>query len=146
MRTPYQVLVVPFRRTYGEPELLLLRRSDSGDWQFVAGGGEDAESPVETAQRELAEETCIAAAVIPLDTLSSVPVVAVCGELRWGTQYLVLREWAFAVDATGLEPTLSTEHTESQWVPAGEAASFLRWDSNVTAAWETSTRIAEGVL
>jgi hypothetical protein len=39
-RAPFQVLVIPFRRSAdGELEFCLLKRSDMGIWQFVAGGG-----------------------------------------------------------------------------------------------------------
>lgn len=92
MRAPFQVLVVPYRRTHSEPELLVLRRSDTGVWQFVAGGGEEGESPQQAAQRELVEETGITSRVTELDTVSSVPVVDVVGSVRWGTEHLVLNE------------------------------------------------------
>jgi len=39
------------------PEYLLMRRENFGVWQWVAGGGEDDETPLEAARRELEEET-----------------------------------------------------------------------------------------
>ena len=57
MRAPFNALVIPFYRA-PESETLycVLRRADAGFWQWVAGGGEDAEMPVEAAIRETREE------------------------------------------------------------------------------------------
>ena len=40
MRAPYQVLIIPFRHTLAGLKFAVLKRSDSGSWQFVSGGGE----------------------------------------------------------------------------------------------------------
>ena len=59
-RAPFQVLVYPYRRVDdGAFEYALLRRSDAGYWQAVAGGGEDDETPLEAARREAYEEAGI---------------------------------------------------------------------------------------
>ena len=39
-RSPSQILVFPFRRMQDRIEYLVLKRSDLGIWQGVAGGGE----------------------------------------------------------------------------------------------------------
>ena len=52
MRAPFQILVIPFRRTAAGLEFAVLRRSDADYWQFVAGGGEDDETPLQAARRE----------------------------------------------------------------------------------------------
>ncbi len=59
MRQPIQVLVYPVKVTKGDWEYLLLRRiaSRGGFWQGVTGGVEDDEEILETARRELMEET-----------------------------------------------------------------------------------------
>ena len=58
MWAPYQILAIPYRK--GTPtQFCVLRRSDHDQWQFVAGGGEDAEKPAEAAIREIYEETGI---------------------------------------------------------------------------------------
>jgi hypothetical protein len=72
-------------------------------------------------------------------------VTAVCGDLRWGTDHLILREYAFAADIGAAEPVLSSKHTEYAWHTLDGATEALEWDSNVTAAWETSERIRLGV-
>ena len=59
-RAPFQVLVYPYRKIDdNEYEYALLKRSDAGWWQAIAGGGEDDETPIETAKREAYEEAGI---------------------------------------------------------------------------------------
>lgn len=48
-RAPFQVLVLPFRKTTSGTEYALFRRSDSGDWQTIAGGGDDGETPLQAS-------------------------------------------------------------------------------------------------
>ncbi|MFT9222092.1 hypothetical protein [Gluconobacter oxydans] len=45
-RAPCQVLVLPFRKTGSDTEYALFRRSDSGDWQAITGGGDGGETPL----------------------------------------------------------------------------------------------------
>jgi dATP pyrophosphohydrolase len=59
-RAPFQVLVYACYPTQdSEFAYLLLKRSDEGWWQGIAGGGEDSETPLEAAKRETLEETGI---------------------------------------------------------------------------------------
>ena len=56
-RAPFQVLVLPFRKTAkGLYEFAVFRRSDAGYWQAIAGGGEMGETSREAAIRESQEE------------------------------------------------------------------------------------------
>ena len=56
MRSPLQILAIPYRMADGKPIYCLFRRSDSEYWQFIAGGGEDNETPIEAVRREILEE------------------------------------------------------------------------------------------
>lgn len=54
-RSKYNTLMLPYYQSKtSECEILycILKRADMGIWQFVAGGGEDGESTMETAKRE----------------------------------------------------------------------------------------------
>lgn len=143
MRPPFQVLVVPYRHSRDGLEYLILQRSNSGTWQWVAGGGKDNETPMQAAQRELEEELDLTPSVRQLATVSPVPAVAVTGELTWGYDHLIILEHAFCVNASGHDFTLSDEHTSARWVTLEEAGTMLEFDSNRTAAWEVSA-LAEG--
>lgn len=47
-----QVLVIPYKMINGKAEYCIFKRSDALYWQFIAGGGEDKETPLEAAKRE----------------------------------------------------------------------------------------------
>jgi len=141
MRAPFQVLVVPFRMIDDHPEYLLMRRADLGVWQWVAGGGEDGETPLEAARRELEEETGYLQEPRELDSRSAIPVIDVRGSLVYGIERPILMEYAFAVEVTFAAVRISEEHTEVAWLTYEEARSRLNWNSNRTALWETNFRI-----
>lgn len=141
MRAPFQVLVVPFRMIDDHPEYLLMRRSDIGVWQWVAGGGEDVETPLEAARRELEEETGYLQEPRGLDSRSAIPVIDVYGSLTYGVERPILMEFAFAAEVSSSAVRISEEHTEVAWLTYEEARSRLNWDSNRTALWETNFRI-----
>ena len=56
MRAPFQILALPYRMNGEEPLYCIFRRADFDQWQFISGGGEDTESPMEAAIREILEE------------------------------------------------------------------------------------------
>jgi len=142
MRAPFQVLVIPFRLTAVGPEFAVLKRSDAGWWQFVAGGGEDDESPRQAAEREVKEEIGIDAAqhLIQLDSVATVPRDCFAAG-SWGRGVYVIPEHCFAVDAGDRPLALSGEHTELCWVPYQRAFDLLKWDSNRNALWELNARL-----
>ena len=143
MRAPFQVLVIPFRCTAARVEFAVLKRSDAGYWQFVAGGGEDDETPLKAAQREIKEEIGIDASdrIIRLDSMATVPRTYFAAADSWGGDIFVIPEHCFAVDVGKDVLTVSREHTELRWVGYEEAMSLLEWDSNRNALWEVNERL-----
>jgi len=151
MRAPFQILVLPFRRTAsGTWEFAAFRCVDGDFWQFIAGGGEDEETPLQAAQRETREEAGIpeTAPFHPLQSTCTVPVTAFPAHTdRWTAEGLyAIPEHAFAVRADGATIRLSREHTEFRWGTEAEITALLRWDSNRNALWELSQRLARGAL
>ncbi len=73
-RAPLQILVLPYRHLALERsaqfEYAVFSRADYPCWQFIAGGAEDQESPLEAASREAFEEAGIESGCtyIALDT------------------------------------------------------------------------------
>jgi len=57
MRAPFQILAIPYRVT-PELQFCVFHRADIDQYQFVAGGGENDEKPVDAAIREICEERC----------------------------------------------------------------------------------------
>ena len=144
-RAPLQVLVLPFRRSpQGEWQYGLLRRSDDGHWQGVAGGGEDDEQPFEAALRELEEEAGWSGAdviLVDLDTRDTVQADCFAARTDWPSDLYVVPQHFYAVRVDGLEFTLSDEHTEFCWFDYDGAYQTLRYDSNKTALWELHERL-----
>jgi dATP pyrophosphohydrolase len=143
-RAPFQVLVIPYR--YAADRMLeycLLKRSDTGIWQFVAGGGEGSETPQEAAQRELQEETgcCGEQAFVQLDTSFSVPVTAFSDRVSWPVDLYVIPCSCYGVFLGQMEVRLSSEHSASCWLPYALAYDKLHFGNNRTALWELNERL-----
>ena len=142
MRAPFQILAIPYRRK-DEYRFCVFHRSDIDQWQFVAGGGEDAETPLQAAIREIKEETGVTAqSVLPLTSMACVPanVIAEKHQQLWPRDTYVLPEYAFGFACDG-DIRLSQEHTGYEWLPYGEAMERLTWDSNRTALYELNCRL-----
>ncbi len=144
MRAPLQVLVILYKKEKDEILYGIGLRSTRNIWQFVAGGGEDKETPIEAAVRELREETSINIKkedLIVLDSKTTIPVVNVTGTYTWGKDVFVIPEYAFAVDATSFQIKLSNEHTEFKWLEYNKAMDILTYDSNKSALWELNEKL-----
>lgn len=144
MRAPFQVLIIPYKIVNKEIFYGVFLRKKQQIWQFIAGGGEDNELPIETAARELREETTISVEkenIMQLETKSTIPVVNITGEFTWGEDVFVVPEHTFAVDIDGYEIKLSSEHKEVIWVKYDEAKDNLKFDSNKTALWELNEKL-----
>ena len=162
-RAPFQVLVIPFRRTPEGIRYALFKRHliemvdlkldgtgnapleqlNAGFWQPVAGGGEDNETPEEAARREAFEEAGIHGdlRLIRLDTVSSIPVVHFPDRDHWGPEIHVIPEYSFGIEVENEEISLCDEHTEYQWLNYSDAYARVRFDSNRTALWELNRRL-----
>jgi dATP pyrophosphohydrolase len=76
MRAEFQVLVIPFiREPKGNIKYAVFKRSDGKYWQFIAGGGDEGELPLETAKREAKEEAGLESEkYYRLKTVSMIPI------------------------------------------------------------------------
>ena len=142
-RAPFQVLVLPFRKSMSKIQFAVFKRSDNKDWQGIAGGGENNETPLEAAKRESLEEASlpIQLPIIKLDTISTIPVTCFTGSFLWGDNVYVIPEYCFGIDVQEHSIYLSNEHIEYIWTDYNSAESILRFDSNKTALWELNQRI-----
>lgn len=120
-----------------------MKRSDSGWWQAVAGGGEGEETPLEAAKRETVEESGIPqdSLFVQLDTVVPVPVTEFRDSHLWGEDVYVIPQYCFGVSANDIRIVLSYEHTESRWLNYEEAHNLLEFDGNKTALWELDKRL-----
>ena len=142
MRAPFQILAIPYRVRDGQPQFCVLHRADFDQWQFIAGGGEDDETPLQAAKREILEEGGITVSeILQLDSICSIPteIFPKRREYGWREDLYVIPEYAFAFACDDL--VLSHEHTECVWLSYTEAREKLHWDSNKTALYELCCRL-----
>ena len=138
MRAPIQILAIPYKIENGIPTYCVLHRSDCDQWQFIAGGGEDNETPEEAAKREIWEEGGISVEnIIPLKSMCYVPADIFPRRhlYNWPKNLYVVPEYAFGFECID-DITVSHEHTECIWLSYEEAKKKVHWDSNKTALYE----------
>lgn len=143
MRAPFQILAIPYKMMDSTPYFCVMHRSDIDQWQFVAGGGDDSETPMEAAKREVLEEAGITADnMVQLTAMAYVPATCIGASHRknWPEDTYVIPEYGFAF-ACDEEIVLSHEHTECVWLTYEEASRTLHWDSNRTALYELQCRL-----
>ena len=126
----------------GQLQFCVLHRADFDQWQFIAGGGEDDETPIQATKREIYEEGGITvSAILQLDSICSIPteIFPKRREYGWREDLYVIPEYAFAFACDDL--VLSHEHTECVWLSYSDAREKLHWDSNKTALVELRCRL-----
>ena len=135
LKRPESSLVVIYNQ---DNHVLLLQRDDDADfWQSVTGTLEPGESPIETAYREVAEETGIILSPQNYSIQDCHTVNQYRIRSRWQHRYppgvSINTEYVFvACVRTPLEITL-TEHTAYQWLDKSSA---------IKQVWSETNRIA----
>ena len=145
MRAAFQILAIPYRIINNSPVYCVFHRADFDLWQFIAGGGEKDETPLEAAKREACEEGGAKSDKwSELKSLSYIPVTAIPEKYRqhWSKDIYVIPEYTFGFECKK-DIKLSHEHTEYLWLSYDEAAQKLKWDSNRTALYELDCRLKE---
>lgn len=147
MRAPFQILAIPYVIKNNLPLYCVFHRSDFDQWQFISGGGEDSETPIQAAKREICEESGITAEkVIKLTSMCYIPTDIfpkhyLC---NWAEDTYVVPEYTFAFNCEA-DIKLSNEHTEYIWLTYEEAKARLKWDSNRTALYELNCRLLAAI-
>ena len=110
---------------------------------FIAGGGEDNETPLAAAKRETFEEGGVHSTQwLGLKSLSYIPVTII-SEMRrkhLDSSTYVIPEYTFGFECQD-DVRLSPEHTDCVWLTYDEANQKLKWDSNRTALYELNCRL-----
>jgi 8-oxo-dGTP pyrophosphatase MutT (NUDIX family) len=103
-------------------DILLIRRTDNGNWALPGGAIDLGESVVQAAVRETLEESGIECSITGIVGIYSDPGHVILytsnGEVR--------QEFSIALTARALNgrPTPSSESSEVRWVPASEITGY----------------------
>ncbi|WP_339892275.1 dihydroneopterin triphosphate diphosphatase [uncultured Alteromonas sp.] len=134
-KKPESVLVVLYDQHH---KVLLLQRNDDPEfWQSVTGAMEDGELPIETAYREVAEETGIDAKQLSIEMFNHNRQNQYEIRNRWlhryppGTRFNTEHVFSLQVDST--LPLVLTEHLQYEWVDKAQALARLWSPSNKEA-------------
>ncbi len=111
--------VVPYRVVNGQREFLILLQSNRC-WSFPKGHMDAGETEVETALREMREETGLTAALVP----------DVRVELSYELRHLVRKEVVLFLGEVEGEPSLQEKEIRAhRWVKREELADYLYSDT-----------------
>jgi dihydroneopterin triphosphate diphosphatase len=146
-KQPRSVQVVVFRQDGPEPSYLLLKRIAryGGHWQTVTGSLEPGETHLAAAQRELAEETGIAASQLEFIDLHVVNTFQIAPEWlhRYPPGVTHNEEVAFAIKAHTHEIRLDPEEHELYcWREYDLALEMIYWESTRRALTATETLLS----
>ena len=115
---------IVYRKSHGNTEILLIKHVNSGHWSFPKGHVEADETEVETALREIKEETGIDVIIDPSfrETVSYFP--------RKDTQKVVVY---FIAKAKNFEFIPQEEEiAQIRWVDIGHATTILTYENDKT--------------
>lgn len=135
LKRPESVLVVIYDQHH---HVLVMQRDDDAEfWQSVTGTIEVHEQPIETAYREVAEETGLVLA-------PHRHVIQNCHQVN---QFAIREKWlyrypegtkfnfehVFCVQVDSQHPITLTEHTDHMWLPKASAIAKVWSETNVQA-------------
>ena len=103
-------------------EILLIRRTDNGNWAVPGGAIDLGESMIQAAVRETAEESGITCEVTGLVGIYTDPRHVI----HYTSNDEVRQEFSIVLTARALsgQPTPSSESSEVRWVPASQILEY----------------------
>ncbi len=113
---------IVYRKHHGNTEILLIKHINSGHWSFPKGHVETNETEVETAMREIKEETGIDVIVDP--TFREIVSYSPKKDTQKDVVYFVARAKSF--EYTPQEEEIA----EVKWVEIGHALTILTYEND----------------
>ena len=128
---------IVYRKFHGNTEILLIKHINSGHWYFPKGHVESGETEVETAKREIMEETSIDVIIDPTfrETVTYCP--------KKDTIKVVVYFLAKAKNVNFIPQ--EDEIAEIRWVDISYAANILSYDNDKTIVTKAKTAIKEAI-
>lgn len=126
---------IVYRKYHGNTEILLIKHINSGHWSFPKGHVESGETEVETALREIKEETGLDVIIDPSfrETVSYYP--------KKDTQKVVVYFIARAKNYYYIPQ--EEEIAQIRWVEIGLAHSILTYENDKTIVNKAKTAIRD---
>ncbi|MCI1268387.1 MAG: NUDIX domain-containing protein [Ruminococcus sp.] len=127
---------IVYRKSHGNIEILLVKHINSGHWSFPKGHVEDGETEVETAKREIMEETSVDVIIDPTfrETVTYSP--------RRDTNKVVVYFLAKAKNVN-FAPQ-EDEIADIRWVDIVHASNILSYENDRTIVAKARNAIKEG--
>ena len=126
---------IVYRKSHGNIEILLIRHINSGHWSFPKGHVEEGETEVETAKREIMEETSIDVIIDPTfrETVTYSP--------RRDTMKVVVYFLAKAKNVDYVPQ--ADEISEIKWVDIVDATNILSYENDKNIVTKARMAIKE---
>ena len=126
---------VVYRKSHGNLEILLIKHINSGHWSFPKGHVEEGETEVETAKREIMEETSIDVIIDPTfrETVTYSP--------RRDTMKVVVYFLAKAKNVDYVPQ--ADEISEIKWVDIVHATNLLSYENDKNIVTKARMAIKE---
>ena len=128
---------IVYRKFHGNTEILLIKHINSGHWSFPKGHVEKGETEVETAHREILEETSIDVIIDP-----TFRVTGTYSPKKDTTKVVVY----FLAKAKNVDfVPQEDEIAEIRWVDISHATNVLSYDNDNTIVSKAKTAIKEAL-
>ncbi|MDZ4699008.1 MAG: NUDIX domain-containing protein [Rhodothermales bacterium] len=147
-RTPFQVLVFPYRVVDQDVKFAVFQRPEKDSWQGISGKGQELETPIEAARRKSGQEAGLDVGeerFMVLDCVNAVPASQFAGHYTIANGRFVLPQYCFGVevDSESIQP--NDPQADYRWIGYEEATSMLASDASKTALWELYARLQRRV-
>lgn len=141
----HHIIVIPYHQN-ADGVFLYAAFLCKGDvyWSAITGGGEEGETPIQSATRETVEETGVVQnekTYTKLESFCTLP-----SEWLGVEGMFMIPEYAFAVKMKTQDIVLSHEHSAVEWLPYEEAMKRYRYDAHKAALWELHHKLKTGVI
>lgn len=128
--------IVPFLKEQETWKVLLILHSQGNHWGFPKGKANPSESPLETAKRELKEETGLTVAKILLDQPMTEQY-----QFRRKKQFIVKSVQYFPAFVEGTLTLQEEELRDAQWMTIPDAMARLTFKEARHILWEFVRRL-----
>lgn len=145
MPHPHHIIVIPYYKNINGVFLYAAFLCNGDVYSApITGGGEEGETPIQSAMCEVYEETGVVQnknTYTKLESFCTLP-----SEWLGVEGMFMIPEYAVAVKMKTQDIVLSHEHSAVEWLPYEEAMKRYRYDAHKAALWELHHKLKTGVI